>query len=168
MPLIQVDPEDLYQKLMTFYQESPKAERKLFDLLETRWTSMRLIEHFVGKYCKPNAVRVPIREAQRAADGTITVITRPMGVHASYQSHLDMFTKKYFDCCARGDRITYRATSLPGKNIITTLGQLNFIRWLILFGIIKFIRQNLALIRAHMQASIVDSQPRLPQTAGGM
>jgi hypothetical protein len=62
-------------------------------------------------------------------------------VHCAYKSTLDGYSKKLFDPFCRSDKISYK---IPGTDdeINTTVAQLNFIKWCIKNGIIKYIKEN--------------------------
>ena len=54
----------------------------------------------------------------------------PIDLHNDYRRHLAVFTKKYFDPFARRERLLLRLN--PDKETLsTTVGQLNFMRWLL-------------------------------------
>jgi hypothetical protein len=54
----------------------------------------------------------------------------PIDLHNDYRRYLAVFTKKYFDPFARRERLLLRIN--PEKETLsTTVGQLNFMRWLL-------------------------------------
>ena len=77
--------------------------------------SIRLIDHFITKYCKKNKIIYKLGDQN-------------FNVFISYKQQLKTYKKKYFDPFSRGDRIPYFIDNLC---IITTIGQLNFFKWFI-------------------------------------
>jgi hypothetical protein len=92
--------------------------------------SIRLIDHFVTKFSKNNKISLKIMENN---------IEQVLNVHTSYKQQLKAFQKKHFDPFSRGDRIPY----FMGEScVITTIGQLNFFKWLLSKKIYDYILLN--------------------------
>ena len=95
--------------------------------------SLRLLDWFVTNYCKK----------------TVTVINNDtFNVYLSYRSQLKAYSKQQFDPFRRRDRITFFYDK--ESSIETTIGQLNFFRWVILNGIIEYITENMEIIEQDM------------------
>ena len=95
--------------------------------------SLRLLDWFVTNYCKK----------------TVTVInSETFNVYLSYRSQLKAYSKQQFDPFRRRDRITFFYDK--GASIETTIGQLNFFRWVIQNGILEFISENIKMIEQDM------------------
>jgi hypothetical protein len=56
-------------------------------------------------------------------------------VFLEYKAQLKSYSKRMFDPFNRGERILYRDTS--GQEFSTTVGQLNFFRWVLKNGIVE-------------------------------
>jgi hypothetical protein len=69
-------------------------------------------------------------------------------VYLSYRSQLKAYSKQQFDPFRRRDRITFFYEK--DKCIETTIGQLNFFRWVIQNDILLHIQENLAEIEGDM------------------
>jgi glutaredoxin 2 len=105
--------EILLESLTRFFDEEENY-KILSDVLSHRMgISLRSIEWFVTKHSKSEEVRI-------------------MGfpVHVEYKSSLNGYSKKLFDPFCRTERIQF-------KEFTTTVGQLNFIKWCIVNGIIR-------------------------------
>ena len=101
--------------------------------------SLRVIDWFVTNYCKKNNI-FWIENNERFV------------VYLSYKLQLKAYSKKYFDPFCRRDRIYF-----PIKNndyIETTVGQLNFFKWIIEHNIINYIKNNYEDIEKDMQNTI--------------
>ena len=101
--------------------------------------SLRLIDWFVTNYSKKyNTVVTKIQSNN--------IIH--FNVYLSYRSQLKAYSKQSFDPFRRRDRITF---FYDKENIIeTTIGQLNFFRWIIQNDILDYIIHNLKDIEADM------------------
>lgn len=107
----------------TFFSDQRNSDI-LVEILEHKKTgiSLRSIEKFVTKFAKSGTSYV------KTKDGKI------FHIHTEYKSSLSGFSKKYFDPFCRSERITFSISDK--KNFETTIGQLNFLRWVIKNGII--------------------------------
>lgn len=120
--------EILLKSLDEFFSDE-KHFRELSDILNhTSGISLRNIEWFVTNYAKDRH----------------TTFSTPSGntinVHIAYKSSLGGYSKKLFDPFCRTERIEF-------KGIVTTVAQLNFIRWCIRNGIIDYIKTQLPKTR---------------------
>lgn len=110
--------EILLQSLTNFFSD-PVNEQALHDVLNHKiGISLRNIEWFVTKHAKQNDVRI-----------------HGFPVHVEYKSSLNGYSKKLFDPFCRTDRIDFKGHS-------TTVGQLNFIKWCIVNGVIRHMQVN--------------------------
>ncbi len=124
----------LLKSLDDFFQDE-KNFKSLCDVLNHSYgISLRNIEWFVTNYAKERH----------------TKFLSPSGsyvdVHIAYKSSLGGYSKKLFDPFCRTERINYRG-------IVTTVAQLNFIRWCIRNGIIEYIKSELPRIHSQLKAS---------------
>ena len=111
--------------------------------------SLRLIDWFVTNYSKKYN----------------TVITKAknnnvihFNVYLSYRSQLKAYSKQLFDPFRRRDRITFYYDK--ENNIETTIGQLNFFRWIIQNEILEYIMANLKDIESDMIRIQKDNQSK--------
>jgi hypothetical protein len=106
--------------------------------------SLRVIDWFVTNFSKKNNIYYNLK----GKDGNI----RPFFVYLDYKQQLKGFSKKKFDPFCRRERIEF--IDHAGNKIETTVGQLNFFKWAIQKGIIKYIEKNLVEIEGDMNESI--------------
>ncbi len=79
----------------------------------------------------------------------------PVDINHDYRRHLGVFTKKYFDPFARRERIELVLT--PANTVLsTTVGQLNFMKWLLERGI----HVHIAQLRAEIETDMRDNHGR--------
>ena len=121
--------DTLLDSINTFYGEPSHAEC-LVDILEKRGNvSLRNLEWFITNYAKKKAL------TYKTTDG------KPFAVHCAYKSSLDGYSKKLFDPFCRLDKFVYVVPNTKNE-LITTVAQLNFIKWCIKNNIINYINDN--------------------------
>jgi len=115
--------------------------------------SLRLIDWFVTNYCKKNKIII-----KKEHNNQITHIN----IYNSYKSNLKAFSKQLFDPFRRknelflnytiNNKIIFTENKLLYKNnhIKTTIGQLNFFKWIIDNNIYKYIILNKKIIENDM------------------
>jgi len=96
--------------------------------------SLRSIERFITSYSKNTNF------CFKTSGGT------SFPVHMRYKSTLDGYSKKLFDPFARYERIEYTIPA-TGEKVMTTVAQLNFLRWAIKNGIVDYIQTNPAVTK---------------------
>ena len=153
----------LLNQLKIFYENTKNLET-LFKILnhnnlykkskETK-ISLRLIDWFVTNYCKKNKVII-----QKKVKNKIEYIN----IYNNYKSNLRAFSKQLFDPFRRKNIIylnytirnnkTYISFSYQNntkKNFIkTTIGQVNFFKWIIDNNIYEYIANNKKIIENDM------------------
>jgi hypothetical protein len=153
----------LLNQLKIFYENTKNLET-LFKILnhnnlykkskETK-ISLRLIDWFVTNYCKKNKVII-----QKKVKNKIEYIN----IYNNYKSNLRAFSKQLFDPFRRKNIIylnytirnnkTYISFSYENntkKNFIkTTIGQINFFKWIIDNNIYEYITNNKKIIENDM------------------
>jgi hypothetical protein len=109
--------ELLLSSLVKFFEISDNKE-KLHDIIKHRnGISLRKLEWFVTNYAKNKHI------TYTAPNGKMFT------VHVAYKSSLDGYSKKLFDPFCRTVRIEF-------QGLVTTVAQLNFIKWCIMNGVI--------------------------------
>jgi len=140
----------LLNKLMEFYSKDNNIDKILPIINGEHKVSLRLIDWFVTNYSKKYYTTFNITSKSGNA--------RRFKVYVDYKLKLKAYSKKRFDPFCRWDRIT-----IPyGENtsIQTTLGQLNFFRWALEYGILDFIEKNLVDIENDMNKRNSSSKNR--------
>jgi hypothetical protein len=98
--------------------------------------SLRIVDWFVTNYAKEKFTVYNLSNGKRVK------------IYADYRLKLKAYSKKRFDPFCRWERIT-----IPYKNeqhIQTTIGQLNFFKWVIENEIMNYIEQNYSDIELDM------------------
>jgi len=97
--------------------------------------SLRIVDWFATNYAKKHYTVYDINDVR-------------FKVYVNYKLNLKAYSKKRFDPFCRWQRITipYKGD----KYIQTTLGQLNFFKWALQNGVVKYIENNYAEIETDM------------------
>jgi uncharacterized protein (DUF2344 family) len=121
--------ETLLDSINQFY-EDPKNAKYLVDILDKKGAvSLRNLEWFITNYSKDRAL------SYKTSTG------KTFAVHVEYKSSLKGYNKKLFDPFCRTDKFEYELPGTPTK-LVTTVAQLNFIRWCIKNNVIDYITKN--------------------------
>jgi hypothetical protein len=134
--------ELLLNNLLDFYRKDNNLTRMLKIITGESKISLRIVDWFATNYAKKYYTLYPIEDN----NGQI----RRFKVYFDYKLKLKAYSKKRFDPFCRWDRI-----SIPYKNetcIETTIGQLNFFKWAIENGVIKYIEENYETIEKDMNS----------------
>ena len=116
----------LMDSLLTFFRNPSNFHVFASIVSGTTPISLRLLDFFTTNYSKKHL----------------------QGVYDQYKGTLKGYSKKRFDPFCRNERISF---GYSGNSLIeTTVGQLNFFRWLIQYGILGVIYQNLEDIEHEM------------------
>lgn len=131
---------------LTMFFSNDKNMQKLLDVVnedsnssDNVKISLRILDWFVTNYSKKNNIIYDLNGSQFI-------------VYLDYKSQLKAYSKKQFDPFCRRERINFEYKK--GKHIETTVGQLNFFRWLIQNNVIDYVKNNLNDIETDMNNSI--------------
>jgi hypothetical protein len=105
--------------------------------------SLRILDWFVTNYSKKYNISYGV---------TLNNKKKNFIVYLDYKSQLKAYSKKQFDPFCRRERILF--FDHEGKEIITTVGQLNFFRWALENKIIDYIIDNFEDIENDMNNSL--------------
>jgi hypothetical protein len=117
---------------MKFYEKNDNLDKILKIINGNSKISLRLIDWFSTNYSKKNYIVYTLRNNENKA--------YRFKVYIDYKLKLKAYSKKRFDPFCRWDRI-----NIPYKNdtfIQTTIGQLNFFRWVLENKIIDYIEKH--------------------------
>jgi len=146
------DSKDLLMISLSKFYNTKSNILKILPILEGNSPiSLRLIDWFVTNYSKKNN----------------NVITRQQNnniihfnVYLSYRSQLKAYSKQLFDPFRRRERITFTYDNIGKKNIETTIGQMNFFRWVIQNDILDYMEKNLKEIEEDMVKTQKDNSAK--------
>ena len=122
----------LLNKLLEFYNEDDNLQKILGIINGQSSISLRLIDWFATNYSKKNFTVYNLKRS----DGT----PYRFKVYIDYKLKLKAYSKKRFDPFCRWERITIPYED--DKYIQTTIGQLNFFKWILENKILDYIQQH--------------------------
>jgi hypothetical protein len=134
------DSKDLLMtSLSKFYHVKTNIQTIIPIITGNSEISLRLIDWFVTNYSKKQNIVIP-KEVNRNI--------LHFNVYLSYRSQLKAYSKQLFDPFRRRDRIIFMYDN--ENNIETTIGQLNFFRWVLQNDIISYIKDKIKDIEKDM------------------
>ena len=133
----------ILDKLMHFYTGSSNLNRMLSIIKGQSTISLRIVDWFVTNYSKQYYTMIPFTNKHG--------VLERFKVYLAYKQKLKAYSKKRFDPFCRWDRITVPYGN-PEENtfIETTIGQLNFFKWAVQYGVIDYIEQHYDIIEKDM------------------
>lgn len=150
--MVACKPDMIMFTLNRFYSCEENLQKLLHIVQGKSRISLRLIDWFSTNYSKTHNVLYPLSVQK---DGETKI--EPFIVYTSYKSLLRAYSKKHFDPFCRGENFEWEYS--PGKSrLVTTVGQLNFFRWIIHNKILEYIFDHLENIEADMTSSLKESQ----------
>jgi hypothetical protein len=139
----------LLLSLGKFYNDKSNI-KKLLNIIDGSYSvSLRLIDWFVTNYSKKNNTII-----MRNVNNDVI----HFNVYLSYRSQLKAYSKQQFDPFRRRDRMNFFYDR--DKFIETTIGQLNFFRWVIINNILEYIEENNKLIDDDMIKTQKENQKK--------
>ena len=152
--MVTTSKELLLTSITHFYDKNPSYRELLKRLVEgDHPISLRLIDGFITHYAKQKNVIYWL-------DANGTIQTTPMAsykrvqVYQEYRSQLKAYTKMYFDPFRRHERISFVIQNKPLQTLETTIGQLNFFRWIFQTRILDYIEKNHDVIERMLQTAV--------------
>ena len=154
----------LMASLNKYYDNKEHLDALLEIINSTSKISLRIIDWFVTNYSKKNNIYYYIPKKKASFKKKISpksFFVPPSNdtyskyvqfiVFLRYKSQLKAYSKKKFDPFCRKERITNWG---PTKDILTTIGQLNFFKWAIQNKVIDYIKLHLTEIEEDMTKNI--------------
>ena len=143
--------QDLLMSTLTLFYHNQENLNKFLPIVQGKTRiSLRLIDWFVTNYSKKENVMFPIQVISKINGSNKST---QFIVHTNYKSQLKAYSKRHFDPFCRGDNIKFCYDD-NHKSILTTVGQLNFFRWIISNGILSYMEDNLTDIEKDMTLSM--------------
>jgi len=129
--------------LLAFYNRGDNLRTMLKVVAGETRVSLRIVDWFVTNYAKKYYTVYNI-----LANSSTGALARRFKVYTDYKLKLKAYSKKRFDPFCRWDRISipYTATS----SVQTTIGQLNFFKWIIEDEVIAYIEDHYEEIETDM------------------
>lgn len=136
----------LLSSLTEFYNKNPKYKYILKDIIDGKHKlSLRIIEWLVTHYAKTYNIYYWINEKKeifKILPDDIKDHYKKINLYQDYRAQLKSYSKFNFDSFRRHYRITFFINLEKKVYIETTIGQLNFFRWVFNNGIIDYVLEN--------------------------
>lgn len=152
----------LMTNLLAFYSQDENLRTMLRVVAGETRVSLRIVDWFVTNYAKKyyTVYNIP---------GTANLVPdRRFKVYCDYKLKLKAYSKKRFDPFCRWDRISIPYTAR--SSVQTTIGQLNFFKWIIEAEVIQYIEEHYEEIENDMNSRNSTSKKRdknEPSVGGG-
>tara|TARA_B100000963_G_scaffold299369_1_gene271393 strand:+ start:1751 stop:2395 length:645 start_codon:yes stop_codon:yes gene_type:complete len=144
--------ELLMSSLQVFFKKTENINKILPIINGTSKISLRVIDWFVTNYSKKNNTSYFINSLTgkilKNIDNYNPDYCKQFLVYIDYKLQLKGYQKKQFDPFCRRSRINFYYEN--NKFFVTTVGQLNFFRWVITNKILDYITENLKDIETDM------------------
>lgn len=134
----------LMQSLINFFTNREYLDQVIPIITGKSKISLRILDWFVTNYSKKNNTHFQVEDINSKVKNFI--------VYLDYKAQLKAYSKKSFDPFCRRERISF--IDHDNKELITTVGQLNFFRWGIENNILSYINENFDLIETDMNNSL--------------
>uniref|UniRef100_A0A6C0CU65 Uncharacterized protein n=1 Tax=viral metagenome TaxID=1070528 RepID=A0A6C0CU65_9ZZZZ len=144
----------LLNSLTHFYDKYPNHRKTLENIIEGKHTiSLRVMDWFITHYAKyknilywiDDTVGIYIEHVD-----TMKPSLRKFHLYLDYRAQLRSYTKLYFDPFRRHERISFVIEKKPLTVVETTIGQLNFFRWIFQNHILDYLLKHQAEIEKAM------------------
>jgi len=136
----------LLTSLTDFYNKNPKYKLLLKNIIQgDHKLSLRIIEWLVTHYAKCHNIFYWIDENKKIyyeLEECIKYSIRKINLYQDYRAQLKSYSKFNFDSFRRHQRITFFINNDKTEYIETTIGQLNFFRWIFNNNIIDYAIDN--------------------------
>ena len=143
----------LLYSLKNYYSKGDNLAKLLNIIKYKKSVSLRVIDWFATNYSKKhNTIFIIYRNemGNKTLHETTNIVSQ-FNVYNSYKSQLKAYSKKRFDPFCRRERID---VEINGNHLNTTIGQLNFFRWVLNNNIIDHIQVNIDEIENDMNHSL--------------
>ncbi len=147
----------LFEVLNNFYNKCDIKEIELvIEIIDgNHKVSLRFLDWFVTRYCYLYKLSINVN--------TPHIKNQETNINISYRAQLKSVGKKKFDPFRRNKKFFYNF-GCHDICILTTLGQLNFFKWVLSYGIINYVNDNFDIINEkinhvnmHFKKHIIDS-----------
>lgn len=137
--VISTQDDIIMEQIKTFFQGKKNVlKKRVIPIIQgDSEISLRLIEKFVTDYCNKNKITISKKNGDLVC------------IHEAYKYKLRSFGKKKLDIFQRNRKILFKYTNK--LYLETTIGQLNFFKFIIETEILDYIEENLEAIKQQLK-----------------
>lgn len=145
----------LLSSISTYYTKTLDKRNLLDKIIQSEYKiSLRVIDWFITHYTREKNIVVWLdtknNNALVESPTHYNADLKKFHIYLEYRAQLKSYTKMYFDPFRRHDRISFVITKRPLKVTETTIGQLNFFRWIFQNNILQYIEKHQEQIEEDM------------------
>jgi len=146
----------LLNSLSTYYDKHPEYRSILNAIIEGDYAvSLRVIDWFITHYSKYKNIMYWIDERMdvihESVVGQMGPHLKKFHLYLEYRAQLKSYTKLNFDPFRRHQRISFVLENKPAMVVIeTTIGQLNFFKWIFQNHVLDYIMHHQSEIELQM------------------
>ena len=163
--------ELLLNSLTIYYDKHPEHRKTLALIAQGEFpVSLRVIDWFITHYSKFNNILYWMDDEHSTIHESIQQVgphLRKFHLYLEYRAQLKSYTKLYFDPFRRHERISFILEHKPLKVIETTIGQLNFFRWIFQNHVLDYIIHHQVNIEKNMNEYQGGKKKELPKQQRG-
>lgn len=161
----------LLNSLTQYYDKHPEHRKVLYEISKGTFpVSLRIMDWFITHYAKFNHITYWIDDEHQTFHETIQSVgphLRKFHLYLEYRSQLKSFTKLYFDPFRRHERISFVLEHKPLNVMETTLGQLNFFRWIFQNHVLTYMLSHQTTIEKEMNEYHGNKKEVIPRPSRG-
>lgn len=138
--------ELLLSSITRYFEQNNEDMEQMIEIIASKSTiSLRLLDWFVTHYSKMHNIVYWVDDIDKTlyedlpTNEDIAKRVRKLTLHIDYRGQLKSYSKFYFDPFRRHNRITYLVDD--NRTIETTIGQLNFFRWIFKNKILEYVKK---------------------------
>jgi len=134
--------------------------QKMIIIIEgTSTISLRLLDWFVTKHSRKYKTSYYLHNNKH--NDLFDVINEEFSVNISYKAYLKSYTKHYFDPFRRKTKFFFNYDPNDKTKVIkTTIGQLNFFKWIFENNVLKYVEDNYEMLIKRMSKSNSDDKEK--------
>lgn len=132
-------------EIAPFFEEAANLEVLTRVATQSYDVSLRALDFCCTNYAKKTRVLLACR-----LDG----LRGAVQLFSLYKDWLRHYRRRGFDPFRRRERVLFERPQEPGVFLETTVAQLNFLRWAIVYGIVDYVRRHLPAIEKDMNATL--------------
>lgn len=143
--------ELLLSSIIQYYNKHPTHKALLEHIVNGEFdVSLRVLDWFITHYAKEKNIVYWIDPTTLSLYHSPAANLKKIHVYLDYRAQLKSYSKFFFDPFRRHERITFILQTRPIKTIETTIGQLNFFRWVFQNNILEYVRLHKEAIEEHI------------------
>lgn len=144
--------QDLLLTSISAYYNKHHDKRLLLDkIIQSEYKiSLRVIDWFITHYTREKRIIIWTDTNGELIETPKGASSKKFHIYLEYRAQLKSYTKMFFDPFRRHQRISFIISKRPLRVVETTIGQLNFFRWIFQNNILEYIENHQKEIEEEM------------------